>query len=188
MSDVMSFDYSTAQWILSIVVGVCLTKVYSTIAHHVRYRKETVFYLPYLMLVAQTLLSLLFVWFQSPSGYQMVGVNKLGFLAKVISDSLAVIFTLVALPDEQILSKDKLDLKVIYYDTKKTWMIIWMIWLISGVTLSLFFGPEEFRNMLIGSIVITLVLAILMLKFDNDYLHGGFHLLNVAQMTPYLLI
>ena len=118
----------------------------------------------------------------------MVGVNKLGFLAKVITDSLAVIFTLVALPDEQILSKDKLDLKVIYYDAKKTWMIIWMIWLISGVTLSLFFGPEEFRNMLIGSIVITLVLAILMLKFDNDYLHAGFHLYQLALMVPFLVL
>ena len=45
----VSLDYSTAQWVLSIIVGVCLTKVYITIAHHIHYRKEIVFYVPYFL-------------------------------------------------------------------------------------------------------------------------------------------
>jgi len=45
----ISFDYSTAQWVLSIIVGVCLSKVYSTMAHHIRNRKEIIFYVSYLL-------------------------------------------------------------------------------------------------------------------------------------------
>ena len=45
----LSFDYSTAQWVLSIIVGVCLSKAYSTMAHYIRNRKEIIFYVPYLL-------------------------------------------------------------------------------------------------------------------------------------------
>ena len=81
MLDIKSFDYSTAQWVLSIIIGVCLTKIYSIVAYHTRYRKETIFYLPYLFLVAQTFLILLFVWFVSPYRCQKVSDNNFAFLA-----------------------------------------------------------------------------------------------------------
>ena len=147
MSEVMSFDYSTAQWILSIIIGVCLTKVYVCIAHHIRYRQETVFYLPYLLLVVQTFVILIVLWFASPVLYQGIEINKLGFIARIIADSLGVIFTLVALPDERTLNRDNLNLKTYYYGSKRTWIAVGLIWSISANTIGIFFASEEFGNM-----------------------------------------
>ena len=178
----MSFDYSTAQWVLSIIIGVCLTKVYSTISHHIRHRKDIIFYLPYLLLVANTFIILITTWFASPWSYQMVEGNKLGFLARILSDSTAVIFTLVALPDELIPSKDKLDLKAVYYDSKKSWMVVMIMWGISSSAISIFFGAEEYRIIAIGGIIIGPMIATLMIKFNNDYLHAVFHLFYIVQM------
>ena len=62
----ISFDYSTAQWVLSIIIGVCLTKVYNTVAHYIRNRKAIIFYVPYLLLIGHTFFVLIFVWFSSP--------------------------------------------------------------------------------------------------------------------------
>ena len=187
MPDMFSLDYSTAQWILSIIIGVCLTKVYSIIAHHIRYRKEITFYLSYLLLVAQTFILLIFVWFQSPFLYQVIEGNNLAFLAKVINDSIAVIFVLIALPDERMLNTKNLHLKRINYDSKKTWVIIQMAWSVGGLIIGVFTLAEGQKIMALGSIIIVLVPSILVLKFDNDYLHIGYHLFNLATLMTVFL-
>ena len=136
----ISFDYSTAQWVLSIIVGVCLTKVYSTVAHHIRNRKEIIFHVPYLLLIGHIFFILIFFWFTSPSRYQTAESNRLAFLVKIISDSIAVIFTLVALPSEQMLSKSNLNLKKIYMDSKINWAVILCIWMISSFMFHMILG------------------------------------------------
>jgi len=187
MIDIKSFDYSTAQWVLSIIIGVCLTRIYRIVAHHTRYRKETVFYLPYLFLIAQTFLLLLLVWFISPYRYQQVADNNLAFLARIMTDSMAVVFTLVALPDDQILSKNQLNLKSYYHESKRTFMVVFTIWIIFTATMGIFFDPEMLRIRHIANMTITLIVVILMIKFDNDYLHAFIHLFYIVQLIPILL-
>ena len=187
MIDIKSFDYSTAQWVLSIIIGVCLTRIYSIVAHHTRYRKETVFYLPYLFLIAQTFLLLLLVWFISPYRYEQVADNNLAFLARIMADSMAVVFTLVALPDDQILSKNQLNLKSYYHESKRTFMVVFTIWIIFTATMGILFDPEMLRIRHIANMTITLIVVIMMIKFDNDYLHAFIHLFYIVQLIPILL-
>jgi len=183
----LSFDYSTAQWVLSIIVGVCLSKVYSTIAHHIRYRKEIIFYVPYLLLVGHIFVILIFLWFTSPSAYQMVEGNRLAFLVKIISDSIAVIFTLVALPSEQMLSKSNLNLKTIYMDSKINWAVILMIWFFIGNIFKIIFGSAEFITMTIAGIVLMFAVTVLLLKSNNYYLHAGYQIFGIFMMLLMLL-
>ena len=183
----ISFDYSTAQWVLSIIVGVCLTKVYSTVAHHIRHRKEIIFYLPYLLLIAYTFLILIYVWFSSPYYYQMVEGNKLAFLIRIIIDSMAVIFTLLALPSEQMLSKNDLNLETIYQDSKKNWTVIVLIWNFSlSIYLMTLHADLFIVLFLLVGMVMTFVWVVLVLKFKNIYLHTTYQIWGISSMLTVL--
>ena len=104
-----------------------------------------------------------------------------------MTDSLAVVFTLVALLDDRILSKDQLDLKTYYHDSKRTFAVVFTIWIICTATMGIFFGPEMLRIRHAASISVTPVMAVLMTKFDNDCLHAAIHLFYIAQLIPILL-
>jgi len=190
----ISFDYSTAQWVLSIIVGVCLSKVYSVVAHHIRYRKEIIFHVPSLLLIGHIFFLLIYVWFTSPSGYQMVEGNRLTFLVRIILDSLAVIFTLLALPSEEMLNKSNLNLKKIYMDSKINWAVILCIWMISSFMFHMILGlahsdkPHfEFIMVNIGNIVLMFAITVLMLKSNNDYIHIGIQMAANLSMISGIL-
>ena len=190
----VSLDYSTAQWVLSIIVGVCLTQVYITIAHHIHYRKEIVFYVPYLLLIGQIFVQLVHLWFTSPYNYQMVEGNPLAFMIQIIINGISVIFTLLALPNEQVLSEGNLNLKEFYQDTKKNWMVTLIIWFlvmnifvivfVTGIT-----GPSgnETWYSWIAIIGVPLTMKVLVLKYNNLYLHAGYHLIFTTAIMFYLL-
>ena len=173
----VSLDYSTAQWVLSIIVGVCLTKVYITIAHHIHYRKEIVFYVPYLLLIGQIFGQLVHLWFTSPYFYKMVESNPLAFMIQIIINGMAVIFTLLALPNEQVLSEGNLNLKEFYQDTKKNWMVTLIIWFLVMNTFSIVLVISIIGYDWIVMIGILFTLKVLVLKYNNLYLHAGYHLI-----------
>jgi len=54
---------------VSIIIGVCLSKVYSTVSHYIRCRKEIVFYVPYFLLIGHIFFILIHLWFTSPYYY-----------------------------------------------------------------------------------------------------------------------
>ena len=190
----ISFDYSTAQWVLSIIVGVCLTKVYSTIAHHIRYRKEIIFHVPSLLLIGHIFFLLLYVWFTSPKSYQIVEGNRLIFLVRIILDSVAVIFTLLALPSEEMLSESNLNLKTIYMDSKRNWAVILGGWLACGLIFSTIFGSAhsekpyfEFMAGNLAAFVLMVSVTVLMLKSNNDWIHTGIQMLGNLSMISSIL-
>ena len=185
----ISFDYSMLQWVLSIIVGVCLTKVYSTVAHHIRNRKEIIFHVPYLLLIGHIFFLLIFLWFTSPSRYQTVEGNRLAFLAMIIADSIAVIFTFAALPSEEMLSESNLNLKTIYMDSKINWVVILGGWLTCGLILSTIFGSAqsekpyfEFMAGNLANLVLMVSVIVLMLKSNNDYIHTGIQMAGNLSM------
>ena len=189
----ISFDYSTAQWVLSIIVGVCLTKVYNTVAHHIRHRREIIFYVPYLLLIGHIFFILISLWFTSPYTYQMVEGNRLAFLIRIIIDSIAVIVTLLALPSEQMLSKSNLNLETIYQDSKKDWAVIMMIWTVIGSLFNVFFGPtdqniQQMLVMMISANVLTFIWIVLVLKYNNLYLHTVFQIYGISVMLLVILL
>jgi len=103
-----SFDYSTTQWINSIMIGVCLTKIYTVIAHHIRFRQQITFYFPYLLFLGQLVFTLIFIWYGSgPNYYPVLEGNNALFTLSVLADSLAIIFVLSALPDDKPVEKEK---------------------------------------------------------------------------------
>ena len=190
----ISFDYSMLQWVLSIIVGVCLTKVYSTVAHHTRNRKEIIFHVPYLLLIGHIFFLLIYLWFTSPSRYQTVESNRLAFLVIIIVDSLAVIFTFAALPSEEMLSESNLNLKTIYMDSKRNWAVILCGWIICGLILSTIFGSAhsekpyfEFMAGNLAAFVLMVSVTVLMLKSNNDWIHTGIQMLGNLSMISSIL-
>ena len=182
------FDYSTTQWVNSIVIGVCLTKIYSTIAYHIRYREQTIFYFPYLIFLGQLIFTLIFIWYgYTPNYYPVLEGNNVLFAMAVLADSIAIIFVLSALPDCQPLTEKKLDLKDFYYKNKKPWNIVHMIWL-SIILVCFYFTPNKelvFAQRLsmqvmiplfYGSMLVGILLGIAMVVYNSDYLHTGYHL------------
>ena len=105
--DVLSWDYSTAQWVIAIIVGICLAKIYACVAHHMKSMKKTEYYLPYMVMVLELFVMLVFMWFSSPYGYHIITGSKLGFIFRTLTDSLVVIVALVSLPDDDIFAKRK---------------------------------------------------------------------------------
>ena len=103
--DVLSWDYNTAQWVIAIIVGICLAKIYACVAHHMKSLKKTEYYLPYIVMILELFVMLVFMWFSSPYGYYIVTGSKLGFICRTLTDSLVVIVALVSLPDDDILEK-----------------------------------------------------------------------------------
>ena len=53
--------------------------------------------------------------------------------------------------------------------------------------MGIFFGPEMLRIRHAVNMGVTPVTAVLMTKFDNDYLHAAIHLFYIAQLIPILL-
>jgi len=189
----ISFDYSTAQWVLSITIGVCLSKIYSTVTHHIRCRKEIVIYVPYFLLIGHIFFILVLVWFTSPSAYRVVEGNRLAFLARIITDSIAVIVTLLALPSEQMLSKSNLNLEAIYQDSKKNWAVIMLIWGAIGSLFNVFFGStdQNLQQMLVVmgvTQVVSFAWIVSVLKYNNLYLHTAFQIYGISLMLVGLLL
>ena len=195
----VSLDYSTAQWVLSIIVGVCLTQVYITIAHHIHYRKEIVFYVPYLLLIGQIFVQLVHLWFTSPYSYKMVESNPLAFMIQIIINGISVIFTLLALPNGQVLSTSNLNLKEFYQDTKKNWMVTLIIqflltnifWMFFVTSIDLYMkGPSanETWYSWIGLIGVPLMMKVLVLKYNNLYLHTVFQIYGISVMLLVILL
>ena len=183
-----SFDYSTTQWINSIMIGVCLTKIYTTIAHHIRFREQTSFYFPYLLFLGQLVFTLIFIWYgSSPNYYPVLEGNNALFTMSVLADSIAIIFVLSALPDDRPLVDQKLDLKAFYYKNKKPWNIVHMIWL-SIIIVTFYFAPnkelifaqrismEVMIPLFYGSMFVGILLGGVMIFYDNDDLHTAYHL------------
>ena len=185
----ISFDYSTAQWVLSIIVGVCLTKVYNAVAHHIRHRKEIVFYVPYLLLIGYTFFILIQLWFTSPYFYKIVEGNKLAFLSRIIIDSMAVIFTLLTLPSEQMLSKSNLNLETIYQDSKKNWTVTILVWNFCLSIHLMTLQPDLFWVLfLLSGMVMMFVGVVLVLKFKNLYLHVAYQIWGISGMVLLILL
>ena len=173
----ISFDYSTAQWVLSITIGVCLSKIYSTVTHHIRCRKEIVIYVPYFLLIGHIFFILVLVWFTSPSAYRVVEGNRLAFLARIITDSIAVIVTLLALPSEQMLSKSNLNLETIYQDSKKNWTVTILVWNFCLSIHLMTLQPDLFWVLfLLSGMVMMFVGVVWVLKFKNLYLHVAYQI------------
>ena len=127
----------------------------------------------------------------------MVEGNRLAFLIRIIIDSIAVIVTLLALPSEQMLSKSNLNLETIYQDSKKDWAVIMMIWTVIGSLFgslfNVFFGPtdqniQQMLVMMISANVLTFIWIVLVLKYNNLYLHTVFQIYGISVMLLVILL
>ena len=130
---------------------------------------------------------LIYVWFSSPYFYRIIEGNRLAFLIRIILDSVAVIFTLLALPSEQMLSKSDLNLETIYQNSKKNWAVIMLIWNLSLNTYDIILGIVEFTER-IEDMTMALVFIPLVLKYNNIYLHTVFQILGILMMFLLLLV
>jgi len=154
--DVLSWDYNTAQWVIAIIVGICLAKIYACVAHHMKSLKKTEYYLPYIVMILELFVMLVFMWFSSPYGYYIVTGSKLGFICRTLTDSLVVIVALVSLPDDDILEKERIDMKDIYVSSKLGKLILVIIVTFSIILVGLF--------------------SLLLIKVNNKYLLSAIHL------------
>jgi hypothetical protein len=183
--DVLSWDYNTAQWVIAIIVGICLAKIYACVAHHMKYLKKTEYYLPYIVMILELFVMLVFMWFSSPYGYYIVTGSKLGFICRTLTDSLVVIVALVSLPDDDILEKERIDMKDIYVSSKLLRPVIIGVWYVGQIAIAVLFDPlANSLGKLILVIIVTFsiilvgLFSLLLIKVNNKYLLSAIHLVH----------
>ena len=189
MPEFMTLDYPTAQWLISIVVGVCLTKAYSVIAHHLQHRNKSVFYVPYFFWVVEIVVALVMTWFASPHGYGLAAGNKVGFVSRVFIDSLFIIIVLYALPSDERLSREEVNLKNFYYETKLIRPLMMMAYNVAGLTYTFVFSSTpSMQTAALGSMVSSLIVQFLLIKLDNQYFLSFLHLVSIIAALSFLLV
>ncbi len=181
--DVLSWDYNTAQWVIAIIVGICLAKIYACVAHHMKFLKKTKYYLPYMVMVLELFVMLVFMWFSSPYGYYIITGSKLGFICRTLTDSLVVIVALVSLPDDDVLNKEQIDMKEIYASSKILRPIIIGVWYVGQIAIAVFFDPlaNSFGKLILViivgfSIVLVSLFTFLLIKVNNRYILSAIHI------------
>ena len=185
--DVLSWDYNTAQWVIAIIVGICLAKIYACVAHHMKSMNKTEYYLPYMVMVLELFVMLVFMWFSSPYGYHIITGSNLGFICRTLTDSLVVIVALVSLPDDNILEEERIDMKKIYFSSKTLRPIIIGIWYLGQISIAVLFDP--LANSL-GKIILVIIVAfsiiliglftVLLIRVNNKYVLSAIHLIHAA--------
>ena len=177
MNDVdYSITYPMIQALLSIIIGLCLSKLWSTFAIHVKRWNNTTPYIPYYLLLFSQSLTLMSLWFGSPYIYGILIKKHLGLvLLGLTGDGCAVITTYLMLPSDQELNQYTLDLREWYIKNKRKFFTGFCVWAIIGCFLGYFMGLLGLGATLFN-ILFTLIMGVLLWYIDNYYLHMYAHI------------
>jgi hypothetical protein len=174
-----SFDWSNAQWILAIVIGIVMAKYYSLIVQYYRRREVITFYLPHFLQIGAVVLGLYLLWYMGEHNYSALEDKPIGFMLRNLFDGLTLLMCLYLIPDDTDLNTTEFDMKAWYMKTKNTFYVF----LIVGGQLIFFlmakyqYGFDLARSDFKFSIVmltITTLLSIGVILSRNTYYHCFF--------------
>ena len=177
----MILDYGMMQWILSIVIGITLSRVISSVALLARKRKLVKFDFLLTSNLLVITINIVNFWFRSPEIFNSVEGKYIPFMLFFITIVIFVTAVEALLPTTSLLESDNvIDLKEAYFNQKN---LYYLAMLSTGVvTLSLYIFYPEVKGFALGLesriieipllIVLTIILPGALILSSNYYLHG----------------
>ena len=190
---IMAFDWSNAQWIFAIVIGITMAKYYSLIVQYYRRREVITFYLPHILQIVSIVVALYMLWYMGESNYSALENKPISFMVRNFCDGLLLLMYLYLIPDDTDLNKSEFDMKDWYMKTKNTYYVFSMV-----VGLVFFFlaakynyGFELVRFEFKAVVVVTIVNSLLMIGVilsRNTYYHCFFQFFRITSWLAALLV
>ena len=118
-----SFDWSNAQWVMAIVIGIVMAKYYSLIVQYYRRREVITFYLPHILQIGVVVLLLYIMWYMGEYNYSALENKPIGFVLRNFFDGFLLLMYLYLIPDDADLNKTEFDMKAWYMKTKNTYYV-----------------------------------------------------------------
>ena len=123
LEEYRSFDWSNAQWIFAIVIGIVMAKYYSLIVQYYRRREVITFYLPHILQIGSVVLGLYLFWYSGEYNYSALEDKPISFMLRNLFDGLLLLMYLYLIPDDTDLDKTEFDMKDWYMKTKNTFYV-----------------------------------------------------------------
>ena len=183
------FDFPTQQWVLSIVVGINYAKILSSISFHLDNHNRTKFYLPYVLVFIEIFLLNFTCWHSASSLYEALEDKKLLFFIRATGDFLPTIYILHFLPKDGENVDSYLDLKALYYRSKRFRPFIYLIYVCTMIItqiLSLESNTEIYRFHA-TTFIVQFIIFIAVLTSDNFIVLVIAHTMAVMNLIIFLI-
>ena len=171
----MVLDYSMMQWVLSIVVGVSLSRFINTLALIGRKKDQVKFDFLLISILFATTTQMIHLWFNSPGYFRYIPYMLLFLITLIYATAIESL-----LPNSSVLETvGTVDLRAVYYQQKDLFYLAQF--LIGVIMLSLYIFYPQVEGMAFGLeskmveipilFILTIVFPIILIISNNYFLH-----------------
>ena len=174
----MILDYSMMQWVLSVVLGVSLTRFINTVTQMARKRDGIKFDFLLVGLLISMILTLTTRWFRAPGAYTSAEGQYIPFMLLFLMDLSYVVAFESVVPNLEFY--DSPDLKEIYFKQKDLFFVTIMLLGLAFLVLYIFYSEIDVIGIKLNSSIATIsfntliliILPIFLIVSNNYYLHA----------------
>ena len=185
----MVYDVGLAEILISIIVGLCFTKVWICISQHIIDWKKTKWYLPYFLYLIRLQVFQLMVLFLSRHILIANLDNQPYITFFLFMLSLLIPCVHMALPSDKFMEQDQVDLKEFYIETLPIWYTMYFLFTLLDPVTQYFSAPLELDIAWFGKRDIDLLArswlysigfyTFLMVFRNNAFIHSLIHIVNL---------
>ena len=176
----MVLDYSMMQWVLSIVVGVSLSRVINTLALIGRKKDQVKFDFLLISILFATTTQMIHLWFNSPGYFSNIEGIYIPYMLLFLITLIYATAIESLLPNSSVLETvGTVDLRNVYYQQKDLFYLAQF--LIGVIMLSLYIFYPQVEGMAFGLeskmveipilFILTIVFPIILIISNNYFLH-----------------
>ena len=176
----MVLDYSMMQWVLSIVVGVSLSRFINTLALIGRKKDQVKFDFLLISILFATTTQMIHLWFNSPGYFSNIEGIYIPYMLLFLITLIYATAIESLLPNSSVLETvGTVDLSDVYYQQKDLFYLVQF--LIGVIMLSLYIFYPQVEGMAFGLeskmveipilFILTIVFPIILIISNNYFLH-----------------
>ena len=176
----MVLDYSMMQWVLSIVVGVSLSRFINTLALIGRKKDQVKFVFLLISILFATTTQMIHLWFNSPGYFSNIEGIYIPYMLLFLITLIYATAIESLLPNSSVLETvGTVDLRDVYYQQKDLFYLAQF--LIGVIMLSLYIFYPQVEGMAFGLeskmveipilFILTIVFPIILIISNNYFLH-----------------
>tara|TARA_B100001029_G_C14982819_1_gene407078 strand:+ start:222 stop:821 length:600 start_codon:yes stop_codon:yes gene_type:complete len=176
----MVLDYSMMQWVLSIVVGVSLSRFINTLALIGRKKDQVKFDFLLISILFATTTQMIHLWFNSPGYFSNIEGIYIPYMLLFLITLIYATAIESLLPNSSVLETvGTVDLRDVYYQQKDLFYLAQF--LIGVIMLSLYIFYPQVEGMAFGLeskmveipilVILTIVFPIILIISNNYFLH-----------------
>ena len=176
----MVLDYSMMQWVLSIVVGVSLSRFINTIALIGGKKDQVKFDFLLISILFATTTQMIHLWFNSPGYFSNIGGMYIPYMLLFLITLIYATAIESLLPNSSVLETvTTVDLREVYFHQKGLFylaqlligIIILVLYIFYPQVKGLAFGLESKMVEIPILLVMTIVFPVMLIISNNYYLH-----------------